>query len=178
LPQASNWDELYGEAIAPSRISETEKKILPRSLSRLDESSAALLLRLMEVTDKGLGVAKYVYSELPILWVIDESGLLWFSLEEVVDPVTLEFKWPKARRLDVTRVEKLGHPALISGGNGRIGGEILYDPGLMTPGWVITNASGRYGMVSTRKAVHLRNVVDLFKRFGMQLQHKFYGDDS
>ncbi|WP_157083667.1 hypothetical protein [Bradyrhizobium manausense] len=157
--KAATLDRVFGEALAPDRIDSLETELRPQSLHRLSRDTARLLKQMMAVTEKGLGVTRYVYSELPILWVVDSVGKLWFSIEEVVNTTTREYIFPRARNFRTAKgMQKLGHPSLIEAGPGRIGGEILFDLGRKpTAAWCITNASGRYGTRPGRTPDHLAN---------------------
>jgi hypothetical protein len=169
-------DATFGEALPPLRTDPLESEIVPRSRQKLDASSAKLLGELMHATAAGLGVSKFVYSELPILWVVDEAGELWFAVEEVVKAETGEFVFPRFRNTSIEREaqQRLGHPALIGGGSGRIGGEIIFDVASEEPGWFITNGSGRYGLRDGRTRSHLNSVKSRFEVFGIDLRTQFY----
>jgi len=173
--KAATLDEIFGEALDPIRVDALEGQLRPQSLHLLSRNTARLLKRLMAVTEKGLGVTRYVYSELPILWVVDSMGKLWFSIEEVVNASTQEYIFPRARNFPAAEgMQKLGHPALIEAGPGRIGGEILFDLDLKPSGaWCITNASGRYGTRPGRVPNHLANAAREFARYGIDLQEVF-----
>ena len=166
-------DLLYGECLAPNRVDGIECLVSPQSMHALDASSAAPLSLLMKAAEAGLGVVKYVYCEMPILWVVDRNGKLWFAVEEIVEETTKRFFQARLRGLKVPEgYSRLGHPALIKGAEGRIGGEILFDT--ENSGWYITNASGRYGLVKGRQEVHLRNVRSLFSEFRNRTERVFY----
>ncbi|OSI62573.1 hypothetical protein BSZ18_18630 [Bradyrhizobium canariense] len=168
-------DETFGEALAPDRVDPLEGELRPQSLHRLSRDTARLLKQLMVVTEKGLGVTRYVYSELPILWVVDSVGKFWFSIEEVVNATTREYIFPRARYFRTAEgTQKLGHPALIEAGPGRIGGEILFDLHYKpSAAWCITNGSGRYGTRPGRTPDHLANAAKEFARYGIKLQDVF-----
>jgi len=143
----------------------------PRSLHKLDSFSASLLKELFDTAEQGLGTTRFVYCELPILWVIDATGTLWFSIEEIVEIATREFSWPRLRRTFVAEgYEKLGHPALIGGFEGRIGGELLFDNEADPPCWYMTNRSGRYGLRPGRTAQHLANAAKLLAGYGIRVE--------
>jgi len=167
-------DQAFGVCLAPSRVDDVETIYKPKSLHRLDAESAKLMKRLIDVTEEGLRVTRYVYSELPLLWVVDGRGDIWFSLEEVVDRDG-NYLFPKPSRVPVaTPSKKLGHPSLIGGEQGRIGGEILYDTGAAPPRWFITNRSGRYGVRAGRTPEHLANVARMFGAYGIEFAADFY----
>jgi hypothetical protein len=178
-PPTPNLDELYGGLASPNPFEELERRVRPRSRERLDAQTAKRLKTLMTATDEGLGVSRYTFCELPILWVTDKNGEVWFGLEEVVDETTDEFALPRLRQASVAAgFKRLGHPALLSdhdpGARGRIGGEILYDVRARPPTWAITNASGRYGTIKGRRPEHLSNVAKKFRDYGIELRETFY----
>ena len=73
------------DSVKPNACDDLEKRTRPRSRERLDTDAAKRLKALMKATDQGLGVSRYTYCELPILWVADKDGEVWFGLEEIVD---------------------------------------------------------------------------------------------
>jgi len=151
-----------------------EATVQPLSLQRLTAKSAKLLKRLMRVTEQGLGVARYTYSELPILWVVDFQGRIWFALEEIINIENNEFVFPRLRKTKASAVhQRLGHPALLGGAGGRIGGELIFNVDSSPQAWFINNASGRYGLQHGRTAAHLFNVSQDFARYGIRLRQEF-----
>ena len=68
---------------------------------------------------------------------------------------------------------KLGHPSLIKCANARIAGEINFDMNAATPGWVISNKSGRYGLRKSTTQAHLDNIVSVFSKYGITLTPYF-----
>jgi hypothetical protein len=171
---SGSLDDAYGEALPPNRIDLLEKALLPRSLQQLSSESAELLSQLMTATEQGLGVARYVYCELPILWVMDLAGNLWFSIEEIVNIDTHEFVLPRLRNAAVEEgKQRLGHPSLIGGNPGRIGGEIYFDNDFDPSSWFITNGSGRYGLCYGRTSLHLSNAAQCFAAHGIRLREFF-----
>jgi hypothetical protein len=182
LPKAvvsSRLDREYGVLARPEDYDELEKRIRPRSWERLSKKTANRLKALMQATAEGLGVSRFAYCELPILWVVDRKGNVLFGLEEIVEVSTEDFVLPRLRNTKVARGHKrLGHPALLAGDDpearGRIGGEILYDVRAKKPAWTITNASGRYGTIRGRQPDHLSNVAKKFREHGIELQEVFY----
>lgn len=171
-------DSIFGMLIEPqsNKIEKVEREIFPRSLTKLDKDSASLLHTLIDATEKGLLVSQYVYNDLPILWIVDSIGDVYFAIEEVVCAKTHQFKF--ARTGSIKELPKdsvrLGHPALIGAKPGRIGGEIIYDTGSKFPAWYITNKSGRYGVLGGRTETHLQNVADTFKKYGIVFKLQFY----
>jgi hypothetical protein len=169
-----NLDLHFGLAIPPKRMDPIEFKVQPLSLERLTSRTAELLKQLMVVAEHGLGVARFAYAVVPILWVIDTKGTLWFALEELIEIDTGKFLFPRVRDAPVdTKHQRLGHPALVKGANGRIAGEIFFDIRADVPAWVITNGSGRYGTREGRTATQLSNVSQQFAQHGIRLREKF-----
>lgn len=174
----TNLDAAFGEALPPSYIDEDklEISVRPRSRQQLDEESSKLLSKFMSTTVSGLGITVYVYCVFPILWVVDDQGQLWFSLEEVVklfpphDYVLPRASDNKTVILEVYR--RIGHPSLIGGAPGRIGGEILFDEKRMA--WEINNRSGRYGTRPGRRQDHLANASKKFAAYGIHLFEDFH----
>lgn len=169
-------DAKFGIAITPNKIGNMEAKQKPRSLHRLDAVGAKLLLRFMSATEQGLRITQYVYSDIPILWAVDESGDIWFSIEEIVDQTSGNFVRAKMKMDPVPdNSEKLGHPSLLPNQKaGRIAGEILYDFDGVRSYWTITNASGRYGVATSRASSHLENAAEMFRSYGINLVSFFY----
>lgn len=174
IPKDRDLDALFGMLVSPGKVDPKEKSVLPRSLQKLETTSGGLLRQLMEVTERHLGVSAYVYCELPILWIVDDRGEVWFSLEEVVNEETDEFAIPRLRDSAVANgYARLGHPSLVSANAARIAGEILFDVRADKPSWYITNASGRYGIGHDRREEHLVEVRRLFEEFGIILLQQF-----
>lgn len=167
-------DELFGELVEPNWISEKEKTVTPLSLQELSEISAVPLQQFMQATASLLGVTAYVYCELPILWVVNDEGKILIAVEEIVEAQTVNFKRPRLRDTAVDAgFERLGHPALVQAKSARIGGEILFDVRAASPHWIITNGSGRYGLLRNRKSEQLEAVVQKFSEFGISLKPYF-----
>jgi hypothetical protein len=106
-------DDMFGEALSPPKMDPIENRLLPRSLHELDSRSSELLRLLMSATERGLGVSRYVYSKIPILWVIDQLGRLWFALEEMVNLADESFLYPS---VDRTSFQDLHKAAAACGG--------------------------------------------------------------
>jgi len=168
-----NLDDIFGEAVAPKYIDEAEKIKKPNSVQKLETNTAQLLLELMKTVENGLGVSEFVYSRVPILWVVDEQGEIWFSLEEIYDSTSENYLFANSKNnKNHDNYLKLGHPALIDGRSGRIGGELIFD-NFNNPRWTISNASGRYGLIKGRKEEHLTSVAKEFNRFKIKLSEQF-----
>ncbi|WP_141105632.1 hypothetical protein [Rhizobium sp. R635] len=147
----------------------------PRSLHKLDGHSASLLREYFQTAKRGLGVTKLNHLCLIILWLMDESGTIWFALEEAysADHSGSHIHHPVSRVWSLpSKYLKLGHPALLSGDpkKARIGGEIVYDPDFGEHEWVISNKSGRFGPNSKKQPrEHLEKAAEVWKQFGIDL---------
>jgi len=168
---------LFGDLLAPTVVSGGERTFVPKSLQRLDQETAAFLRAIMETAEQGSRVAVTIFSEMPILWAIDNDGEIWFALEEVVDPQTGKSLYPLVRNqlvralIEQHNLVRLGHPALLRGEHGRIAGDILYDD--EAPGWFISNNSGRYGRRLGRSEEQLENVRLKFEEHSIHLKKQF-----
>jgi hypothetical protein len=177
--ETADLNMLFGKLFKPKRVDPVEANVRPRSLQRLCESTAKWLKAFMKATEDGLGVTQWVYCELPILWVVDEIGDIWFAVEEIVSTKSHDFVLPRIRNtITSSEHSRLGHPALLSAGPGRIGGEILFDVRADVPAWFITNASGRYGLLPGRRPVHLANIAQRFREHGITLKEQFIAPRS
>lgn len=167
-------DMFFGEARPPTRIQDEERLQKPSSLTVLDVETSQLISTYLETAKDGLGISRVAHEMLPILWVLDETGMVSLALEEVLEKGEEGRKFPLAREIDVpSDFYKLGHPSLVSDASkkARIGGELLYDPDPDNDveGWVITNASGRYGFGENRESEHLENVKEVFYCYGIEV---------
>ncbi len=165
-------DSFFGVVFEAERVDTVEKSKYPASLTELSDKTADTLKRYMSAAVEGLAIAQVTHELLPILWVLDEAGLVHFALEEVYDKKSDGRKYPLARGMRVPKgFYKLGHPSLLRGDvkKARIGGELIFDPDPENDiqGWVITNSSGRFGYGSDRSERHLKNVADVFDAFGI-----------
>jgi UDP-3-O-[3-hydroxymyristoyl] N-acetylglucosamine deacetylase len=177
LPFANpNLDLMYGTLVEPEYCSDEERVISPESIELLDSKSATLLRALMETAVRELGPSVATFSQLPFLWVINKSGQMVFSIEEIVSDGSKRFIRPRLRRDQPLQGEtRLGHPSLVDGQPARIGGELYFDPGWghEPRGWKITNGSGRYGLREGREVSHLLNVVDLLRSHNVDVRPNF-----
>lgn len=166
-------DVIYGQAVIAASTSDAEASARPKSLQGLGAASAPTLKSYMECATSGLLLPQVVHARSPILWVVSESGELLFSLEEVID-ASGHYSYPLPRGLHLPQgYAKLGHPALLAGGRGRIGGELTFDDSEPPGKWVLTNKSGRYGLVPDRTETQLRNVAELCSEHGISVEVKF-----
>jgi hypothetical protein len=129
----------------------------------------------MDNITAGWNLGQVFTNDTTIIWLVDVSGQIWFAVEELVlrgEPKGV----PKHQTMELTaRADKLGHPALVSCANARIGGEIFFDQTRAPPTWTINNKSGRYGTQPSRTALHLDNVAKEFSRYRIHLTSRFIG---
>jgi hypothetical protein len=145
----SNLDKLFGVPEIPERRDDLEKAICPQSRERLNKETAERLLALMTATEKGLGVSRFVYCELPILWATDKNGDVWIAVEEVVDATTGQFVFPRIRQTEVSKGHKrLGHPALLRDTDVHARGRIIKNLGYHERLWTVWHDSGTNGRAS------------------------------
>jgi hypothetical protein len=180
-PTGPDLDELFGDlrtpfAVPPARPTRRwEERFTPFSWNKLDAWGARPLKQFMEDTADGWNVGNILFKDVIVIWVVNESGDVLYALEELVvrgAPANL----PKFQNLPMMkRMPKLGHPSLIEGRDGRIGGEIkpIILNGMRFSHWEINNKSGRYGLYTTRRKEHLENVAGKFFDLGIQLKTRF-----
>lgn len=173
---AVDLDTTYGKALPPKKIEPFEKTHRPLSLLPLNAETAKLIKALFKTALDGLSISCTVFGVLPLLWVIDSDGTLWIALEEVYDGEKERYLWPRARGFKIQDGwVRLGHPALIDGAPGRIGGEIIYDGDAEVPGWYISNSSGRYGMRHSSEPDHLENAAKKFRELEIEISVSWQG---
>lgn len=178
----TDLDDEFGPLVVPLRVDPWEQKWVPLSLSKLEASSALSIKRHMEEVTNGWLVGRVLMTDVLIIWLVDEHGLIWFAVEELV-PDGQHKGLPKFQRFPLTeRLPKLGHPALLGHPPlagfraARIAGEIQFN--VVNGEWSINNGSGRYGLDKSRNARHLSNVVRIFRDFGILLRPYFYPPKS
>lgn len=174
-------DQLFGPAYPAGGlgINPHERSLHPVSRQKLDaESAAALKVYLDQVSTLLLiNLFPVIFH---LLWIVDENGDLWFSVEEVTgDGGQTIGIFPKSTQARPLNYVKLGHPSLLDGYDklARIGGEIEFDPD--DPGgsghkFCVTNESGRYGMRETDTPEHLAAVAGKFAEYGLYFWHDFH----
>lgn len=169
IGRPTTLDIAFGPAFRPNDVSELEFTTRPLSLQKLNAETAASLEAYMSCAAE-LRVPRVIHEVSPILWIVDEVGDLWFSLEEVINRADRRYVYPLRRGFALPREHaKLGHPSLIEGARARIGGELLFDEDAEGGPWVITNKSGRYGFGPDRTESHLRKVVEVFRRHNIRV---------
>jgi hypothetical protein len=167
-------DVLFGPALPAggNGIQAHEMSFSPRSRQKLDQRSAVGLAEyLAQLSDLHLG---NLFPEIfHLLWIVDEDGDLWFSVEEVIDGsgATIGIP-PKSVQARPLGLQKLGHPTLIGDQLklARIGGELVYDPDDPDGSgrtFCLTNASGRYGLRPGQRMEHLQAVASKFAENGL-----------
>lgn len=167
-------DALYGPALPAggNGIQPHEMSVSPRSRQKLDQRSAVGLADyLAQLLD--LRLSNLFPEIFHLLWIVDEDGDLWFSVEEVIDGsgATIGIL-PKAVQARPLNLQKLGHPTLIGDQRklGRIGGELVFDPNDPEGSgrsFCLTNASGRYGLRPGQRVEHLQAVAGKFAENGL-----------
>lgn len=164
-------DREFGPAIEPQNglkswehIDGTIEPIL------LTRNSAAWFIELVQAASSN-PLARKAIEAVIILWVVDEGGDLYFAMEDVIDTQMSRLQRPRTRGISLNdAVKPLGHPLLIAGGRGRIGGEIYVDRDENDNSvLILNNRSGRYGRHPSRTPEHLENVTWLFRTFGVTL---------
>jgi hypothetical protein len=179
-----NLDRKFGPCRdAEGSISSVEMEFSPSSLQRLTPSSSISLKTYMKSAEEGLLITQSIHKNHNLLWVVDESGEVWFAIEEaVVADGSFLFPFPRKKHTlflkkgDVDfAIGKLGHPSLLRNiKKSRIAGEIIFDVAYSdTSKWVINNASGRYGIRKHIRRSHLEAVGQIFNRFGIPMGIEF-----
>ena len=172
--ERAQLDALYGPALVAggNGIQLHEWILSPYSRQTLDKTSGAALATYLEQV--ALLHLNNLFPEIfHLLWIVDEDGELWFSLEEVVDQsgVTIGI-FPKSVQARPLNLQKLGHPTLLGNASkrARIGGEIVFDPDDPDRSgrkFCLTNASGRYGLRPSQRREHLEAVAGKFEENGL-----------
>lgn len=176
-----NLDALFGPSIPAQRtpgrslaVDDWERGNKPVSFSTLGDESAAPLKRFMSDVSAGWRVGRTLCFDVLIIWAVDESGEIVFAVEETIEAGAPTGRAKHQRAEATQRLDKLGHPALVGGGNARIAGEIrLQEAADGRIYWEINNRSGRYGLEKSRKIEHLSNVKDQFAKFDLTLEPDF-----
>lgn len=167
-------DIVYGPALPAGGhgIQPHEMSSSPRSRQKLDQKSAAALAIYLEQMAE-LHLSNLLPEIFHLLWIVDEDGDLWFSVEEVIDEsgATIGIL-PKSVQARPLNLHKLGHPTLIADDRklARIGGEVVFDPDAPEGNgrrFCLTNASGRYGLRSGQRPEHLEAVAGKFVENGL-----------
>jgi hypothetical protein len=163
-------DQKYGMAIQPEPDPRRPngfdrwEQLPPRSLSMLTPETAKHLEGFMNSVEVAWNVGSLFMARTTILWIVDLEGNIRFAIEEYVDgDNTTEVsnsmyqdvpyhKTTSPYKPVLPKSTKLGHPSLVSCGEARIGGEILFDstPEDAVKRWYINAQSGRYGVWVTR----------------------------
>lgn len=171
-----NLDEVYGPSIGPlprddGSTHDDWEKAPPVSHSSLAGLAAQQLATYIRNVEQRWKVGETLAGGSTIIWLVDENGLLWFAIEElVVDGVGIGVPKPELP-VNGPKFAKVGHPALVGGRAARIGGELVFDSDLGT--WELNNASGRYGFDASRSPFHLINVARDLKEVGIIVSPKY-----
>jgi len=140
----------------------------------LNQSSAKQLADLLAAANAG-SIGHRVATAVTFIWVVASNGDVIFAIEETIE-INGTSRMPRMKGVPLNgNVKPLGHPLLVNGAPGRIAGELYIDKtveGDLT--WVLNNKSGRYGVHPTRRRVHLENVADLLRRYGLPVETEFF----
>lgn len=169
----SDLDSRFGQAIVPAYVHDCEQALPPRSLVvvKLEDGALLAALRAMfKAVDRSVYPSHGFHSDYSMIWVVDKEGLLRIGLEED-DHDRFSVAIPRSRA--VRGRAKRGHPALVAGEAARIGGELRYDVSALEPKWVLSNRSGRYGLIEDRFERHLRNVAAILAECGVKVEIDF-----
>jgi hypothetical protein len=167
-------------ASAPDGIYEWERGVRPSSMMTLD-MSRHILFELISLPIENPFLLPLL-RQLNILWVISENDDVYVAFEEMVrsEPVVANLGEPVIlpRKMDlVPRPKKLGHGAMLSGGRGRIAGEICVETkNRRQYYWEINNQSGRYGRGCGRTKSQLEAAAREFELRNINLRVEFYHD--
>lgn len=172
-------DRRFGACLVPNSVREDEYEGVPITIHKLNPESGALLNNYLESVAKH-EFGKLIHGATGILWVVDESGVITFALEEVYNRKNMKvaFVFPR-KSIDLPEdLFKLGHPSLLPPCDerspqkklARLGGDILFDPKMSKENpWYITRNSGRYGWVDSFKLEFLEAVAEEFNRNGVRV---------
>ena len=166
-------DRVYGVVRQPRYVDAHERTTQPLSRFRL-QGNDRHLLEFLNMAFSDHAVDYLLYQSVFFLWLISENGDIILAYEEFF-PNNSDYRAPRQRDCPVpSGRRRLGHPTLVNGGPGRIGGELLFDD--RDRRWVLTNRSGRYGTGPDRTEQHLRNVAQKFEESDIRLAiHYFPG---
>ncbi|WP_318911577.1 hypothetical protein [Shinella zoogloeoides] len=165
-----NLDQHWGPCLPQATASVPEQLFQPRSLLKLSRDYGEIRSYLA-LAEKGFALPQMVHQAATILWVLDRDAQIWLAVEEQVTDggrgtILL-------RGIDPAfGYTKLGHPSLLEPGPekiARLGGEITWD-GRLTgrPNWVISNRSGRFGLLD-HQLIGMRAVVKEFEKYNIHL---------
>jgi len=170
MPSQEELDRLYGVLTQPRYVDTLEESTPPLSRFQLRVPDQ----HLREFLNMALAqspVDYLLYQSVYFLWLVNDRGDVLLAYEEFF-PNNDDYRAPRQRDCPVpSGRNRLGHPALVGGGAGRIGGELQFDDRYRS--WVLSNRSGRYGYDPDRREQHLRNVAKRFEESGIPIQVKF-----
>jgi len=159
----ANLDELYGASIEPARKGDHEH-LRQATWLLVNQAGADRLRTFIEQAAAGAYICAYLCEGFNTLWLIADDGTIRVAIEEVVlsdVPDIISAPMPKRLRPK----SKLGHPSLVDGGGGRIGGELTLNPA--DGRCYLSNKSGRFGLQRTR--TELENAAKLFRDLGIDV---------
>lgn len=167
MTSLQDLDALYGKAQLPKTVRKHETRKQSTWLE-VNPAGAKLLNAFIVQAVQGAYVVQYLNQDFTTLWLIAEDGSIRVAIEEFVLEEGSELvrtPMPRGYRTD----EKLGHPSLVEGGPGRIGGELSVN--IKDGKCYLTNQSGRFGM--TRTPAELENAAEAFRRLGVPVIASF-----
>ena len=130
----------------------------------LDQAAADRLTAFIVQAADNAYLCRYLCEEFNTLWLIAEDGSIRVAIEEVVLEETPDFitaPMPKRHRPR----SKLGHPSLVEGGRGRVGGELTLN--VSDRKCYLSNRSGRFGRGRTE--AELENAAQAFRDLGIDV---------
>jgi hypothetical protein len=173
-----DFDKLFGPLIDPMpnfrgiTVYDFEKTFAPHSLTTLGRETARQLKSFMDEVLRGFEAGRLLSNDINVIWIATEDGEILFAVEEMFHQGEAVGR-PKFREfLPTFGIQKLGHPSLINGDPGRIAGEIYFGINESTY-WIINNRSGRYGLHKSRTYMHLKNVANKFRSYGIELKIQY-----
>lgn len=170
-------DEKFGILVHPTAIKRHENNQTLTAAYTLDDETAEILRLFIEPALTGHKLFDFLFRRLVILWIVTETGDIRFCLEEVCETDRPDARYPRIRGMAPNdSITPLGHPTLVSGGDGRIAGEIVLDrDDDDSPVWTINNKSARYGVHPSRDPIQLENVAAEFETYGIFLTTAYIG---
>lgn len=168
-------DEHFGPAIQPSAVHDHEKSLSPDTLTLLGVESANILLKFMQLAESNNVFYDFISARICVLWAMRSDGQIFVAFEELFSESSTSNRFPLIRKFPVVQgFPKLGHPSLLAGSMGRLGGELLYDPNSQEK-WSLTNKSARYGLNRGITRKQLDNVKAVFESYGIYLDDNYIG---
>jgi hypothetical protein len=160
-------DAKFGELLEPKYLRDVEKLGSFSNTFLLDAHAANFLNIILNLAG-GQPTFRNLAENLCFLWLVDERGETWITMEEVCLLSDLGRRFPRMRNMPLhSSLDTLGHPLLVKLGKARIAGELILDTDDTDLFWLINNKSGRYGFGPKREERHLDNVAIAMKALGL-----------